>query len=106
MHRIGLRREDDLDGGPADETIRFTFDDVDYEIDLSRANAEKLRAAIAAFIRHARRIEHRTPSHVATAHEMRKWAEINGFEVSDRGRISDAIQRAYQAATAEPLGSD
>ena len=27
--------EDDLDGGPADETVRFGLDGVEYEIDLT-----------------------------------------------------------------------
>ena len=38
--------EDDLDGGPADETIRFGLDGAYYEIDLSSANAARLRDAI------------------------------------------------------------
>ena len=31
--------EDDLDGGPADETVTFALDGVSYEIDLSSSNA-------------------------------------------------------------------
>lgn len=51
---------DDLDGGPADETVRFALDGVDYAIDLSAAHAERLRAAMATFLRHARRPGHDT----------------------------------------------
>lgn len=39
--------EDDLDGGPADETVRFGLDGRHYEIDLSTDNAAKLRDALA-----------------------------------------------------------
>ena len=37
--------EDDLEGGPAEETVQFGLDGRQYEIDLSTANAEKLREA-------------------------------------------------------------
>jgi Lsr2 len=33
--KVTVALEDDLDGGPADETVRFGFDGADYEIDLS-----------------------------------------------------------------------
>jgi hypothetical protein len=37
---------DDLDGGSADETVRFALDAINYEIDLSSNNAEALRDAL------------------------------------------------------------
>jgi hypothetical protein len=33
--KIAVTLEDDLDGGPADETVRFAIDGTGYEIDLS-----------------------------------------------------------------------
>jgi hypothetical protein len=47
---------DDLDGGRADETVSFALDGVDYEIDLSTANAAALRDVLAEFIGHAHRV--------------------------------------------------
>ena len=38
-----IRLVDDLDGAVADETVEFGVDGKNYEIDLSTANAEKLR---------------------------------------------------------------
>ena len=38
--------EDDLDGGPADETVTFALDGVSYEIDLSSSNAGRLRESL------------------------------------------------------------
>lgn len=35
--KVRIILEDDLDGGPADETIRFGLDGAHYEIDLSSA---------------------------------------------------------------------
>ena len=47
---------DDIDGGPADETLSFSLDGVSYEIDLSTANAAKLRDAFAPYVGTARRV--------------------------------------------------
>ena len=46
---------DDLDGGEADETVSFGLDGSTYEIDLSSANAGKLRDALATYVGSARR---------------------------------------------------
>ena len=37
--KITVALEDDLDGGPADETVRFGIGGAEYEIDLSKKNA-------------------------------------------------------------------
>ena len=37
--KVEVHLEDDLDGGPADDTVTFALDGKDYEIDLSTANA-------------------------------------------------------------------
>ena len=49
--------EDDLEGGPAEETVHFGVDGRQYEIDLSSANADKLRAAIRPYVGKARRAQ-------------------------------------------------
>ena len=41
---------DDLDGGDADETVKFALDGVQYEIDLSKDNAAKLRDVFAPYV--------------------------------------------------------
>ena len=38
---------DDIDGGDADETVRFSLDGTHYEIDLSASNAARLRNALS-----------------------------------------------------------
>jgi nucleoid-associated protein Lsr2 len=53
--RITVELQDDIDGGPADETVRFGLDGRDYEIDLSKANARAFRRQLASFLVHARR---------------------------------------------------
>ena len=50
---------DDLDGGSADETVRFGMDSSSYEIDLSSKNAAALRDALKPFIAARRKIPSR-----------------------------------------------
>ncbi len=49
-----VKLTDDIDGGDADETIHFALDGKSYEIDLSAANASKLRDAIKPYIEQGR----------------------------------------------------
>jgi Lsr2 len=52
--KVTAALEDDLDGGPADETVRFGLAGAEYEIDLSNKNAAAFRRTLAPFIDHAR----------------------------------------------------
>ena len=47
--KITAALEDDLDGGPADETVRFALGGAEYEIDLSNKNATAFRQQLAPF---------------------------------------------------------
>lgn len=47
---------DDLDGGIANETVHFGVDGLEFEIDLSKANAKALRQALMVYMEHGRRI--------------------------------------------------
>jgi hypothetical protein len=106
--RVNIVLEDDLDGSPADETVTFALDGVTYEIDLSKANAGKLRDALAAYVGHARRASGRRSSGGRAQGsrggakrdlaDVREWARKNGHKVSDRGRISAEVQAAYEQA--------
>ncbi|BDZ56653.1 Lsr2 protein [Barrientosiimonas humi] len=98
---------DDIDQTPADETVRFALDGVNYEIDLTTANAAKLRDSLAQWTGHARRTGGRKStgrggssggSGRQDLNEMREWGRKNGFKVSDRGRVSRELQEAYDKA--------
>ena len=100
---------DDIDGGTADETVSFALDGVSYEIDLTTEHATELRDALATWVGHARKTGGRTgsrgastgaarPRRASDAGAVRAWAKENGFEVSERGRISAEIREAYDAA--------
>lgn len=53
---------DDLDGGRANETVGFALDGVEYEIDLSSANAARLREMLADYIAHGHKVSGRSRS--------------------------------------------
>ncbi len=95
---------DDVDGGPADETVTFGLDGVSYEIDLTAANAAKLRDAIGVWVGSARKVgrtggrARRRAAGASDAQAIRDWAKANGREVSNRGRISAELKAAYEAA--------
>jgi hypothetical protein len=49
-----VKLTDDIDGGDADETVQFALDGRNYEVDLSSANASKLREAFKPYIERGR----------------------------------------------------
>ncbi|AZZ38716.1 Lsr2 family protein [Acidipropionibacterium jensenii] len=101
--RVRVDLVDDIDGTPADESVAFAVDGVNYVIDLSAANAQKLRDSLAVWIGAARRTGGRRsrghrPSGGPTANEIRQWAQGEGLEVSARGRVSNEVRAAYEKA--------
>ena len=107
--KITVALEDDLDGGPADETVRFGIAGAEYEIDLSKQNATAFRRQLAPFIDHARKAgrgQRRRPVRTASSRErsgdIRAWAKEAGIAVSDRGRIPASVVEQYEAATKGP----
>jgi hypothetical protein len=102
---------DDLDGGDADETVKFALDGVQYEIDLSKKNASKLRDLFTPYTSAGTRIGRgglvvggraaRGRGGAAADREqnraIRAWAKKGGKDISDRGRIPQEIVEEYHA---------
>jgi hypothetical protein len=104
--RVTVILEDDLDGGPAEETLRFGFGGTDYEIDLNKKNARAFRKQLAPYLEHARKTgpgPRRRPARPAARRlrggDIRAWAKGQGLAVSARGRIPASILEQYEAAT-------
>jgi Lsr2 len=104
--KITVALEDDLDGGPADETVRFGLGGSEYEIDLNNKNAKSFRKQLAPYIEHARKAGRgqrrrtvRTSSARERSGDIRAWAKAQGIPVSVRGRIPVSVAEQYQAAT-------
>lgn len=107
--RVNVVLVDDIDGSDASETVSFGLDGVQYDIDLSEENADKLREALALYVGHARRAGGRRKASSATrtngaggsgtsAADIRAWARENGWDVPERGRVSAEVREAYAAA--------
>jgi hypothetical protein len=103
--KVTVELEDDLTGGPADETVRFAVEGTDYEIDLSAENAAALRNLLAPYIAHARRAGQpqgrragRTVASRQRSGDIRAWARQHGLAVSERGRIPADVVERYEAA--------
>ena len=102
--KITVELEDDLDGGPADETLRFGIDGSEYEIDLSKKNAVAFRKNLGPFLEHARkpgRAQRRRPARTPSRDRSvsaRAWAKGWGIPVSARGRIPANVVEQYEAA--------
>jgi hypothetical protein len=97
--------EDDLTGGPAEQTVRFAFEGTDYEIDLSAKNAAAFGKQLAPYIEHARkagRVPAGRPGRAAAnrqrSSDIRAWAKEHGLAVSERGRIPASVAEQYRAA--------
>ncbi|MFC7527247.1 Lsr2 family protein [Actinoplanes sp. GCM10030250] len=104
---------DDLDGGEADRTVEFGLDGVNYTIDLSEKNAGKLRKVLEPFLSAATRLGRngsvpaaaaRRAAPAATSRSsrdqnqaIREWANKNGHNVSERGRIPSHVVEAYHS---------
>jgi len=97
---------DDLDGGEADETVVFALDGIDFTIDLSADNANRLRDTLAEYVGRARRTDSRKGGR-ATLHSVdtkldtqavREWARSQGENVAERGRLSHDLVIRFQAA--------
>jgi Lsr2 len=95
--------QDDIDGSDATETVRFALDGVEWEIDLSERNANRLRNNLSIFIAHGRKVGGKrgrklgSPTQTDTQ-AVRKWAQANGIEVNARGRIPAEVVERYRAA--------
>jgi hypothetical protein len=101
--KVVVLLEDDVDGGEATETIEFGLDGTSYAIDLSDANAKKLRETLDGYVSKARKVSVRRSGRPKTSSgvdstAVRAWAEANGIEVSKRGRISRDIVSQFRAA--------
>jgi hypothetical protein len=101
---------DDLTGDTIEDgkghSVTFGFDGAHYEIDLTDDNADALREAFSDYVAAARKVSGRSGRAGAAPKrgnseelaKIREWANANGHEVSARGRISQAVRDAYDAA--------
>jgi hypothetical protein len=110
---------DDIDGTPAEETVVFSLDGTEYQIDLSGSHIAELRAAFAPYLGQARKAGTAKPGPAGTVKaavadpadratartatdrersvEIRAWAKQHGIVINDRGRIPAQVAEAYES---------
>jgi len=110
---------DDLDGTDADQTVTFGIDGRSYEIDLSAANAGRLRSSLGGWVSRARRAGDEGRAETGDVDALvprarlttvlpavgesrnaliRAWAAENGHHAPARGRIPQPVVKAYKDA--------
>jgi hypothetical protein len=95
----------------------LSLDGVNYEIDLSDGNAAALRNELDHYIAAARKTGGRR-ARVATGQAtppspvdrernraIRTWANKNGYEIADRGRLSSEVIAAFEREQEQPSAS-
>ena len=98
---------DDLTGDRADTTVTFAVDRTEYEIDLSHANAARMREELARYVNAARKVSgggRRGAPAAKLAYSgydpaaVRAWAAGQGIKVNPRGRIRADVVEQFRAA--------
>jgi hypothetical protein len=104
---------DDLDGSEATQTLTYTIDGQEYEIDLSDENVQRFHEALEPFVSKSRQVERRAePARRGRGDsrrrgggsgrddipQIRAWAESQRMDVSARGRVKKEIMNAYDEA--------
>ncbi len=101
---------DDISGREGKvETITFAFEGDTFEIDLNPLNAANFRRSVAKYVKNGRKVATtgRKAQGEANRHHrheelaaVRQWAQENGFNVGERGRIAQTVWDAYKGAHA------
>src|SRR3954470_8260514 len=102
---------DDLDESQGAETITYTVNGQDYEIDLSEENTQRFYDVLGPFIEKSRRVQRQAApaprrdgrrrssgSGRDDIPQIRAWAQSQGMDVSERGRVKKDVLDAYDQA--------
>jgi hypothetical protein len=98
---------DDLDGTSNAETVSFSLDGRNYEMDLGKRNRVKLEKSLQPYIAVARKVPKRGKGSTGLGRkssasneltEIRAWAQADGRKIATRGRISADVMEAYHKA--------
>lgn len=89
------------------ETVTFALDGTTHEIDLTNKEADKFRGLFQDYIAAGRKVGGKRSGRKASGSgsgrskeelaEVRAWAQQNGYDVSERGRIKQEVLDAYDA---------
>lgn len=101
---------DDIDGSPDAQTLTFAYQGQQFEIDLAEKNHAAFLTALKPYIgaahvvsagqrpRGARGARRSRGSFSVDRAAVRAWAEKQGIQVAERGRIRADVLERYAAA--------
>lgn len=106
-----IEKRDDFTGATFDkgDTFTYSFEGVEYEIDLNSKNAAQFRKTMGRYVAASRKVKRTVAVSAPRAgrkarankvKEVREWAASHGHEVKARGRIPAEIMKAYEEANA------
>lgn len=111
MHNLAMAKNtiveitDDIDGSKNAQEVTFSFQGVNYTVDLAKKNLTAFEKALQPYIDVATKVP---GSRAATRRggsaprqdlaSIRAWAQQNGIEIAPRGRISKDVIAQYEAA--------
>ena len=101
---------DDIDGGEADGTVRFSLDGTEYEIDLNARHTDELRSALKSYIEHSRKVQRPggRPRAAAAAGPARLTPGPSGpgrGSTATTSRTAAASRRTSSPSTRKPSGN-
>lgn len=104
MQRVTVEIHSDLSAEDGAETFHFGFRGKQYEIDLTETEAAAFEEALSPYLRVARTARGKYLKKSSTrpdprVAEVRSWAQANGYDLGDRGRIPQNIWDDWAAAT-------
>jgi hypothetical protein len=87
---------------PADVSLEFSLEGKRYSIDLTEANADKFRDRLRPYTEVATKLPAASskPSRTVAKRQhsatIRQWAQQQGIQVSERGRIPEEVVAQYE----------
>ena len=92
----------DLSGESPARTYPFSFDGIDFEIDLTDSEAKQFRKDLSRYFDVARALNTKGIGRVRltgfTAAQVREWAKANSVEVPSKGRLPNAVIKQFMAS--------
>lgn len=108
--KVVITNISDLSGSEASEQVDFSVAGKSYRLDLTDAELQEFHKVLQPYVDNGQPLSRRTSGgagrrkvggsndNQAERQRIRAWAQVNGYEVGDRGRISQEIQNAFAAA--------
>lgn len=91
---------DDIDGTANASEVSFSFDGVDYTIDLAKKNRAAMEKALRPYLASATKVSRRSPRRKNATPDLtkvRQWAKEQGIDVAPRGRVAQSVIDQYQS---------